>query len=95
MKRIVAVEGDEVVTRPPHKAAATAVPYGHVWVEGDNVDVTKTMDSRTYGPIPKNLIVGRVLAALWPRMRWLEPMPYQSSSQITPNKYPVETPEVY
>lgn len=36
----------------------TFVPQGHVWVEGDNP--AYSVDSRSYGPIPEQLIVGRV-----------------------------------
>ena len=43
------------------KRVRRAVPGGH-WVEGDNLLVTD--DSRAYGPA---LIVGRVVARVWPR----------------------------
>jgi inner membrane protease subunit 2 len=33
------------------------VPYGHVWVEGDNS--AKSLDSRDNGPIAKGLIIGK------------------------------------
>lgn len=33
------------------------VPYGHVWVEGVN---EKSTDSKDFGPIPLNLIQGKV-----------------------------------
>ncbi|KAF2818425.1 LexA/Signal peptidase [Ophiobolus disseminans] len=35
------------------------VPYGHVWVEGDNSRFT--LDSRDYGPMSKGLLMGRVV----------------------------------
>jgi inner membrane protease subunit 1 len=34
------------------------VPKGHVWLLGDNID--NSLDSRTYGPVPLGLILGRV-----------------------------------
>ena len=34
------------------------VPKGHVWLEGDNSDVSS--DSRTYGPVPYALLKSRV-----------------------------------
>jgi signal peptidase I len=36
-----------------------AVPYGHVWLEGDNPRNSK--DSRNFGAVPTALIVGRVV----------------------------------
>jgi inner membrane protease subunit 2 len=41
------------------------VPYGHVWVEGDNS--AKSLDSRDNGPISKGLILGR---AMWVWRGW-------------------------
>jgi hypothetical protein len=35
------------------------VPPGHIWVEGDNLIVSR--DSREYGPIPLGLLRGRVM----------------------------------
>ena len=43
------------------KRVCRAVPGGH-WVEGDNPFVTD--DSRAFGPA---VVVGRVVARLWPR----------------------------
>jgi nickel-type superoxide dismutase maturation protease len=60
--------GDVVLARFPTrpellviKRARRAVPGGH-WVEGDNSFVTD--DSRAYGSA---VVVGRVVARLWPR----------------------------
>lgn len=77
VKRIVAMEGDIVYTRAPCPVPTVQVPANHVWVEGDNRDSTKTLDSNTYGPIPLNLITGRVTHFLWPvgrigPIRWNE-----------------------
>jgi hypothetical protein len=46
-------EGDFVVTEDK---IVIQVPPGHMWVEGDNVSAS--VDSREYGPIPMNLITG-------------------------------------
>ena len=44
--------------------AQQRVPYGSYFVLGDNR--AKSMDSRTYGPVSGNDIVGQVMARIWP-----------------------------
>ncbi|KAE8677314.1 mitochondrial inner membrane protease subunit 1-like isoform X2 [Hibiscus syriacus] len=51
-KRIVAMEGDKVTfsldpTRS-HSSRSLVVPKGHVWIQGDNLYVSR--DSRHFGP---------------------------------------------
>ena len=77
VKRIIALEGDTVITRPPYPFAREDVPFGHVWVEGDQPDGNKTMDSNLVGPVSRSLIVGRVGGVVWPwrkagRIGWEE-----------------------
>jgi len=77
VKRVVALEGDLVYTRAPYPLPTVEIPPGHIWVEGDNEDGTKTLDSNHYGPISMNLIVGRITHILWPLnsygpVRWAE-----------------------
>ncbi|KAH8725369.1 peptidase S24/S26A/S26B/S26C [Phaeosphaeriaceae sp. PMI808] len=43
------------------------VPYGHIWVEGDNSRMS--LDSRDYGPISKGLVEGK---AVWTWRGWTE-----------------------
>jgi signal peptidase I len=40
------------------------VPDGHVWIEGDNS--ANSSDSRHYGTVPANLIIGKVICRIWP-----------------------------
>ena len=75
IKRVIALEGDRVYTRAPCPVPVVQVPANHVWVEGDNKDGRKSLDSNHYGPIPLNLISGRVTHILMPwnssgRIRW-------------------------
>lgn len=57
-KRVRYLAGEEVPGRGP-------VPEGHVWVEGDNAELSS--DSRHFGPVPEHLIVGLSRAMLYPR----------------------------
>jgi signal peptidase I len=52
---------DGVVTGP---IEPKQIPPGQVWVMGDNRSNSK--DSRIFGPIDENLIVGRAFVRVWP-----------------------------
>lgn len=81
VKRVVALEGDVVMPLAHKKINGSqrrfgdgagigdkiTVPFGHVWVEGDNSDMT--LDSNDYGPISKSLITGVAKRIVWPRER--------------------------
>lgn len=52
IKRVVALEGDEVVTKKPYPFMTEVVPQGHVWVEGEHPESERwSMDSNCYGPV--------------------------------------------
>jgi signal peptidase I len=51
--------------------AKVTVPAGMLWVMGDNR--CNSSDSRVFGPIDENLVVGRAFVLAWPfdRLSWL------------------------
>ncbi|KAL0129799.1 hypothetical protein PUN28_001804 [Cardiocondyla obscurior] len=59
-KRIVGLPGDKITDN----FTVTTVPYGHVWLEGDNRN--NSTDSRVFGPIPQGLLQGRALCKILP-----------------------------
>ncbi|XP_022732805.1 mitochondrial inner membrane protease subunit 1-like isoform X2 [Durio zibethinus] len=64
-KRIIAMEGDKVTfSARNHSFLSLVVPKGHVWIQGDNLYVSR--DSREFGPIPYGLIQGKVFFRVWP-----------------------------
>ncbi len=60
IKRVVAVAGDAMpeTNEPP---LTSEVPAGHVFVRGDG---DRSLDSRQFGPIRVDRVVGRVVASL-------------------------------
>jgi len=54
IKRVTAVEGDIV--------DGTVIPENQVYVLGDNLSISR--DSREFGPIDTNMIIGKVV---WPK----------------------------
>jgi len=70
IKRLIALENDEVryLDARGNKKGPITIPRGHVWVQGENIS---SLDSRTFGPIPINMINGVVRWVLWPKPRKL------------------------
>lgn len=64
MKRIVALEGDGIVTKGTYPVKREVVPVGHLWVEGDGEG--RSYDSNYYGSITRGLVVGKVVGVVWP-----------------------------
>jgi inner membrane protease subunit 2 len=48
-KRIIALEGDTVLTALSYPDKFVKIPKGHCWIEGD--DVLHSKDSNVYGPV--------------------------------------------
>lgn len=46
------------------------VPDGYVFVMGDNRSRGGSHDSRAFGPIPEDDIIGRAFVKVWPPSRW-------------------------
>ncbi|RKP12878.1 peptidase S24/S26A/S26B/S26C, partial [Piptocephalis cylindrospora] len=64
-KRVVGMPGDVVCIDPTKEEGErewVQVPQGHVWIAGDNM--SNSIDSRIYGPVPFGLIRGRALATV-------------------------------
>ena len=62
-KRIIAVQNEKVIL-DKEKDNYIIIPKNHIWIEGDNKD--NSLDSRMFGPVSKHLVVGRVVARIWP-----------------------------
>ena len=52
----------------PNSAECYHIPSQHIWVQGDNRNTSE--DSRTYGAIPFDALIGRAVAIVWPPSRF-------------------------
>lgn len=70
-------EGQVIVVRHPHRPTLLTVKRAvrrqdtGWWVEGDAAEAST--DSRSYGTVGEELIVGRVVARYWPLRDWAGP----------------------
>uniref|UniRef100_A0A7S2U3X0 Peptidase S26 domain-containing protein n=2 Tax=Lotharella oceanica TaxID=641309 RepID=A0A7S2U3X0_9EUKA len=79
-KRIRGKGGDRITCR----GKKITIPPGSVWVEGDNS--RDSIDSRHYGAIPEDLLVGKVMCRIYPlnRIGRLARIPSSSSGSSEP-----------
>ena len=61
-KRVVGVAGDRVRRR--NSVSQFVVPRGHLWIEGDNDEVS--LDSTQFGAVSSEAVEARVACKLWP-----------------------------
>ncbi|KAF9535836.1 peptidase S24/S26A/S26B/S26C [Crepidotus variabilis] len=71
-KRIIGLPGDTICVDPTGQLAPSTehviIPKGHIWISGDNAEASR--DSRMYGPVPVDLVKGRIVARIWPPRKW-------------------------
>lgn len=58
-------KGQQTIVEDTRTLEPVVVPFGHVWVEGDNTE--HTVDSNEYGPVSKSLIDG-VAFGIWRKL---------------------------
>ncbi|GAX12557.1 hypothetical protein FisN_13Lu015 [Fistulifera solaris] len=101
-KRILGLPGDQILLSreqaerfhlPPHQRLLV-IPDDYLWLEGDNP--LNSSDSRDYGPVPTELVIGRVLLRLWliRKRAWFRrgeppvlPHTYGAESTVLPTGY--------
>ena len=77
IKRVIAL-GGQIVRNGTNRFRLEKVPCFNLWVEGDNVNInsdgqnesSESIDSRIYGSISKNLVIGVAERLVWPPTRW-------------------------
>eukprot|EP01132_Coremiostelium_polycephalum_P003162 gene3162-3960_t len=79
-KRVRFLEGDEILVPGFFGEKRVIIPKGYLWIEGDNAE--KSFDSRNYGPIPKQLVKGKVLCRIYPPSLLNTPIPETNTIKI-------------
>lgn len=67
IKRILGVQGDDILTRAPFPRPKCHIPQSHLWVEGDNIH---SIDSNTFGPVSSGMVIGKATRVVWPPSRF-------------------------
>lgn len=57
-------EKQHILDQTQYKFKDVVISRGHVWIEGDNAG--NSSDSRHYGPIPRGLVLSKVVFRLFP-----------------------------
>lgn len=76
-------------TKPPYPYAEEKVPLGHMWVEGDHPDDSRSsIDSNTYGPVAVGLLVGKVMGVYWPwsKAGWIRWQNWKGTRRVKEGK---------
>ena len=92
VKRIIAMEGDILISKRIYNARLPSfpssfwVPKGYAWVEGDNASTSN--DSSAFGPVPLASIVAHVAFPLKPLL-WKSPDPFPiPNHRVIPSPLP-------
>lgn len=67
VKRVVGL-GGQICRANDNFHRIEELPQFSLWLEGDNHE--KSVDSRTYGPVCKNSVIGTAERIVWPPSRW-------------------------
>lgn len=87
-----------VTTKAPCREKEMRVPVGHVWVEGEHPDGGRSsQDSNAYGPVPVNLLVGKVSAVVWPweKAGWVRWQDWRGSGRVREGRGEEEGGELF
>jgi len=59
--------GDQIDNNDDDDEGIIVIPRDHIWVEGDSP--LHSIDSRHYGPVHTDAILGKIVYRIWPRTR--------------------------
>ncbi|KAL7523804.1 hypothetical protein ACHAWF_000672, partial [Thalassiosira exigua] len=78
VKRVIGL-GGQICRACDNFHSLERVPAFSLWVEGDNS--TRSVDSRNYGAVCKNNVIGIAEQIIWPPYRWGRILPQSEGSQ--------------